>query len=271
MRSLIVTFGLLLVSAASVAETHPMISDRMGITVGEFFADTRTKLSVGGTIDIIGIEFDFNESLGESELDEALAVEFWLRLGERWMFAAQIFEFSGAETASLSVDIPWEDVVYPAGITVTGGTGMDITRLFVGRDLVRDDRKVFGIGAGLHNLDISAFIEGEAFIADISTGVQRGTAETSGLLPNVGAWFIYAPNEKWALTSRLDWLSASVGKYDGSIVNLSAGAHYRLAKHFGVGLNYNLFHLNVGIDDTGWRGDLDVRFHGPFVNVTAYW
>ena len=267
----IICIAALFAPAVGAAQAHPLVDSRKGFIVGEFFADTRVRLSVNGNVVIVDNEFDFNESVGEPASDETFAVELWLRIGERWMVAAQIFDFSSAATRSLERDIPWRDVVYPAGITVTGGTGLDITRVFVSRDFARDERTTFGVGIGLHQLDLSAFIEGEAFIGDLSTGVQRGVATTNGVLPNIGARYAYAVNDKWALNGRLDWLSADVGKYDGTIINLSAGVHYSFAKHFGIGLSYNLFQLDIGVSEDNWRGDLNIRYHGPFLNLAAYW
>ena len=92
-----------------------------------------------------------------------------------------------------------------------------------------------------------------------------------GFLPNLGASYVYAPNERWAFTARAGWLSASVDPYDGEIINMSVGVHYTVAKRVGLGLNYNLFRLNAGVKDSGWRGEVDFRYRGPFISIAAYW
>ena len=55
--------------------------------------------------------------------------------------------------------------------------------------LLKNQQHDFGIGAGLHNLDLSVFIEGDIVIDDESTEFFRGEADKSQPLPNLGAWY----------------------------------------------------------------------------------
>ena len=130
---------------------------------------------------------------------------------------------------------------------------------------------MFGIGVGLHALDLSASVTGEARIEGASVGESRAEGSADGPLPNIGAWYIWAPNDRWALTTRLDWLSASIDAYDGTIVNASAGFNFRIMKNIGAGINYNVFTLNVNVSDSDWSGKADVRLHGPYAYVSVYW
>ncbi|MGY8933809.1 MAG: hypothetical protein ACKVIM_06500 [Flavobacteriales bacterium] len=34
-------------------------------------------------------------------------------------------------------------------------------------------------------------------------------------LPKLGAWYFYAPNPKWLLTTRVDWFAISIEEYSG--------------------------------------------------------
>lgn len=94
---------------------------------------------------------------------------------------------------------------------------------------------------------------------------------TTGPLPNLGGWYLRSLSRRWALFARLDWLSANIDKYDGTIINAAVGANFAITRHFGVGLAYNHFELNVGIKDDNWRGDVEQRINGPFVHLTASW
>jgi len=88
-------------------------------------------------------------------------------------------------------------------------------------------------------------------------------------LPNLGFWYTRVPTEKWALTNRLDWLSASVHRYDGTIVNASPGVNHAAGRHWGMGLNYNLFHLDASVDDAAWSAKVELRYHGPYAYLSA--
>jgi hypothetical protein len=49
------------------------------------------------------------------------------------------------------------------------------------------------------------------------------------------------------------------------------GAQYQAFEHFGVGLSYQFFRLNVDVDNDHWDGATELTFQGPFLSVTATW
>jgi opacity protein-like surface antigen len=69
----------------------------------------------------------------------------------------------------------------------------------------------------------------------------------------------------------VDWFSADIGEYSGSLWNAAAGAEYQLSKNFGLSLAYQFFRIDVDVDSGNWKGAVEVSFEGPFVSVTATW
>lgn len=262
---------LLLLPQFVLADTHPLIADKFVVHVGDFVANKDVEVRVDGPLDVLGTPIDVEGELGGSGHEDALAAELRWRFGERWQVAAQLFRVSDSASATITRDIDFAGYQFQAGAALDVESGADITRVFFGRDFIRDDTRVFGIGFGLHQIELSASVAGEAYIDGVSVGSRRAAGSASGPLPNLGAWYTWAPNDRWALTGRLDWLSADIDPYDGTIVNASAGVNYRVARNFGVGLSYNFFVLNAGVSDSGWRGEVDVRYQGPYVSVSAYW
>ena len=122
-----------------------------------------------------------------------------------------------------------------------------------------------------HLLGISGYINGSASINGEDVGLVEERASVTGPLPNIGVWYRQIYAERWVLRARLDWLSANIDKYDGRIVNGSLGFAYNMSDHFGVGLSYNLFEIDLGVDDTDWQGRVRSRFEGPYLALTAYW
>ena len=269
--STILLLALFAIPAYAETEVHPLVDNKFAAQTGKFFASTRLTLRADGSVAAPGTEFEFNEAFRDKDNDETLAIEFDWQFGKLWSFGMQYFEFSDDGSTSLERDIEWEGVTYPTGINVAGGNGIEVTRFYFGRDFLRDDKQVFSAGFGLHWLEISAYVQGEGFLDGESIGIRREESDAAGPLPNIGAWYAYALNERWAFTARAGWLSASVDPYDGEIINTSAGVHYSITENFGLGLNYNLFRFNVGVDDTDWRGEVDLRYHGPFISIAAYW
>jgi hypothetical protein len=117
---------------------------------------------------------------------------------------------------------------------------------------------------------MGAFIEGEVLINGTPTASRRSVSEGAPL-PNIGAWYKYSISPRWALTTRLDLLSANVGDYDGLLVNVALGVNFQAFEHFGIGLNYNYFELDVSIDKSGWRGNFETTYEGAYLYASFYY
>ena len=122
---------------------------------------------------------------------------------------------------------------------------------------------------GIHWIHIGAFIEGEIRINGNSAAARRSVSEETPL-PNIGAWYMYSISPRWALRTRLDLLSASVGNYDGLLLSSSLGVNFQAFEHFGIGLKHNYFKLDIGIDKSNWRGGIETLYDGIYVYVSYY-
>ena len=114
------------------------------------------------------------------------------------------------------------------------------------------ERHDFGVGAGFHWLEISAFIRGDILVSGAPNEFRRESVRAEFPLPNVGVWYRYSLSPKWAFRSRFDYLSVEIGDYNGSLVNASLGLNYRMFENFGFGLSYNIFELDLGITRNDW-------------------
>ncbi len=100
-------------------------------------------------------------------------------------------------------------------------------------------------------------VSGEVFIENGEfDGSAKAKVAANLPLPNIGAWYWYAPSSKWLLTSRVDWLSASIGDYSGGLWNAAVGVQYQFSNNFGIAAEYAYFELNGDIDKTHWHGSM---------------
>jgi hypothetical protein len=276
-KSFLFLFLALVVSAPSRAATsgdaHPYLTERFFIDVGIYFPKRELRISVDGTDDATITDIDFDDDLDLSANDETASLNFGWRLSQHWKFSAQGFRTSDRFGATLEEDVQWGDNVFPVGGDVTGGQDFSLVRTLIGYEFNSSDKHAFGIGGGLHWLEIGAFIEGEFLLGGPGGPVvnDREAVSAKGVLPNFGAWYRYSLTQKWVLTARYDWLSVAVGDYDGRLVNASAGVNYQMFDHFGVGLNYNYFELDVGVTSSNWVGTALTSYKGAFFYLSAYW
>ena len=127
------------------------------------------------------------------------------------------------------------------------------------------------VGAGVHRISIGAFIEGTATLDDMSREIRNSTVSAKAPLPNIGAWYRYSPADRWMLSLRADWFSASFGEISGELIDLMAGVNFRMFEHVGVSLNYQRLSLNGRIDADNWSGELDVAYSGPQFMISGFW
>jgi hypothetical protein len=256
---------------AQQPEPNPFVNQKLYMTVGMFLPDRKVQLGLDAQLGDVKTDVDFSKRFAMDGSDESGALELMWRMGEKWTFRGQYFRVDDDNTVLLTKDTEWGEYTLNAGSNVSAGSEIQITRLFFGRRFRDQAKSEFGVGAGLHLLSLDAYIRGQAFINGVDQGVVTRGVSTDGPMPNIGAWYAYAFNTYWALRARVDWFSASIDKYDGSIVNAGASINYSLTQHFGVGLGYNLFELDVGVDDGDWQGRINTRLNGPYLYLSAYW
>jgi hypothetical protein len=208
--------------------------------------------------------------VGLDKDDNIFALDFRWRFGEKWSLAGQHFQSSGKAGNALEEDLNWNDVVFGAGSNIVGSTDLSIIRLFAGRSFGDDPRTDFGIGGGIHWLNLSAAIEGDILVGD-GIEFRREALSASAPLPNIGMWYKRALTERWALRARVDWFSASVDEYDGRLLNIQAGMDYLVSRHVGIGAAYNMFDLDVGVDNPKWNGSANISYDGLFFFLSMYW
>jgi hypothetical protein len=254
---------------AQSTDVHPILTDEFHLGLGFFFPDKTLKFRVDGTV--LQPEIDFEESLRFDNTEETGNLIFGWRFGEIWQVQGQYWEVSDGGGAILDEDIEWEDLVFKKGTFANAGVGLDVARIFFGRRFSSGPNYEFGLGAGVHWLEIHAFLEGQILTSEENTEFERAAVKADFPMPNIGAWYHYSWSPRWALTARVDWLSASVGDYSGGIWNGLVGVHWAPWRHFGLGLSYNYFSLDGDVDKSDWRGGVGLKQVGPFLGLTTTW
>jgi hypothetical protein len=266
---------LTLLSGAGLAQDstyHPALTDNFNLYVGVFRSENILKLGAGAGA-VQGTEIDFNQAARVDKSNTIGNVELAWKFGKgrKWQVAGQYFSTKASGDAILEEDVEWQDVLFPEGSFVEAGVQLDIIRLFVGRSLIKNERQNLGIGLGIHDLDVSAYVGGEARVIVDSTGYIRRDANLTQPLPNLGAWYDYSPARRWLVHARADWIGASIDEYDGSLWNVNVGINFQPWRNVGLDLSYEFFRLNGNVDRKSWYGGLEMRYSGPVFSLTANW
>ena len=256
-------------AAQTADDYHPFLSDKFNLEAGVFFPQIGFTARVDDSHP--DEEIDFDEALNLADNTSAASINFRWRFGKKWSFWGQAWATDNTGKVVLEKDVEWEDTVFKKGSFVKSGVGLDVVRTFFGREFNLGPQHELGVGLGLHWMSLDTFIEGEIFIDDSTTEFQKVSASASFPMPNLGAWYMYSWSPKWMAQARVDWLSASIGDYSGSLWDAQAGINYQAFKNIGFGLYYKGFLLDVDIDKSDWHGRADLKQNGPLLTVTATW
>ena len=109
-----------------------------------------------------------HQSAGVDDSTTIFLGQFQWRVGKtrKWSISGQYFTIDADGQGTLNEDLHWQDITFPEGTTVGAGVEVEIARIFVGYSFDFDEQTDIGIGAGLHNLKISSFVEGVVPVDD---------------------------------------------------------------------------------------------------------
>jgi hypothetical protein len=259
------------VHAASDSPVHPFLTDKYILEFGAFLPKVELKGGVDGSAGEENPDFDFEEQFGLSDSDDLASADFGWRFYKKWSLHLQYFETGRSSTAVLQEDVVWGDATFEQGSSVTASSNIDILRLFFGREFSKKANVSYGFGAGLHRLGLRMSLSGDILVNGQTLVNETRAAGATAPLPDIGTWYYWSPSPKWMLGGRLDWLAASIGEYDGGLVDVAVGADYQISDHFGVGVKYQRFALDLDIDKPDWHGNVDISFSGAFIYLSANW
>ncbi len=259
-----------LLLAEERGDVHPYLTETFTLDLGVYFPDRKLRIGVdspaGGPNDAI----DFQNGFGHQRSDDVFSLNFGWRFGEKWQLGIQYFESSGVDEAVLEEDVEWDDLVFGQGSSVVTGQNFTLARVFFARNFATREHHDFGVGAGFHWLELGASIDGNITGGGGDT-FRSESVSASAPLPNIGVWYVYSISPSWALKGRFDWMSANVGDYDGSLINTSLGVNYQMFENAGIGLSFNLFDLDVGVRNSGWKGRWNTSYEGLYAYVSFFW
>lgn len=248
-----------------------MMDTKWWVNAGWFIANRDFKASASGSVAGITREIDLEGNLGLGDSPDLFMGELGWQFGQRWGMALQYFRSSRSGTRTLEEEVEWQGEIYQVGAEVSAETSLEIARLFFAWRFRDTGPHSLRVGAGLHMLGMNGEISGQARVDDMTTEFRRSSATADFPVPNLGVWYSYSPNDKWLVSARADWLSASIDNYSGSIVNLSGGINYRIWDHIGVGASFQFFQLSGDVTEDNWNGAVELRYSGPYLYISGYW
>ncbi|MGB5172922.1 MAG: hypothetical protein WBN69_15930 [Eudoraea sp.] len=260
----------------TVGQTQPeknrILTDRFFVRAGVFVPDRKIEIGVNASLPTQEVgDISFDDTFGLKGAQTTFNFYFTWRFSKSrfWSVSGQYFRLSAKRGAVLKEDITWEDITFEAGSGVSGGFGFSLFRIFFGRVISTGQKHELGAGLGIHGARPDAFIEGNATINGREIGFQRQEVDILLPLPNIGAWYYWAPSPRWSFSAKVDWLFIDIGDISGGLWNISPGVAFQILDNLGVSVAYHYLDYYADLKQSNWKGSYSMQFNGPSFGVSA--
>ena len=263
------------------AQDYEVFNDDWRIYVGAFDASLDSKISINGDVLPPVPPIDLEDVLG---VEDSKTVA-WGGVG--WFFAerhlAEVEFFSLRRDASITqpFDPPLQigDTIIESG-TVGTSYDTDVYRLTYGYSAIRRERSNLQLKVGLHIASLKADFGIEGAICDPTTtpsmppgcpplGTATENEDVSAPLPHIGIAYAYALTPTVAFNVNAMGFAVELDNIDGSIIDLDADIAWQPFRHFGFGLGYRYYRVDVESTGSDLNGNFEFEYQGPAIYVQA--
>lgn len=264
---LLIVFTSSLVYSQETTKKHAILTDKFELAIGIFYPSKRINAGVDGSLE--NEDFEFGKGIGLKDEQTTLFFGSNWRFAEKWKLSVDYFGLKNSGSGVLEEDINWDDFTFEQGTNVGATSGFNLYRIYVGRIFTRGAKHEFGGGLGVHAINLRASIEGEVLTNKGDHSFETSRKSVTIPLPNLGLWYFYAPNTKWAFTSKFDVFYIAIGDFSGNLINITPGVKYQIFKNIGASINYRLVDIGAEFKSTDWEGSINTTFYGPSLAITA--
>jgi hypothetical protein len=245
--------------AADAIPQHPLLNDKLRISLGGFYADTNTSVRVDANT-AVGADVNFEDLLGLSDRKLVGEANMYWRFGERWRLGVDYFSINRSGNRALTQDVTWNGQTFTIGTNVNSQSKISDLRTTVGYSVFRRPDKELGFGVGLHWTGLNFSLEAS------SVGAQ--SKNVTAPLPVLFMYSNVALTDTWAMSTRLDWLSLNYDKYSGSVRAVGIDFIYQPYTHVAFGVGWHAMLLGLTIDNTSSRTYARLGLQGPAANMS---
>jgi len=178
------------------------------------------------------------------------------------------FRFKDESSVTAQRDLQIGDEIYKAGTSLFSEFKFEIFPVHYSYSFIKNEKMEFSGTFGLHWYRVNFKVGGSASLGNLDLD-HEATVRADLPMPLLGLAYRYHFTNRWTAGIHAEAFALSVGDYSGNIINLSARTEYWFFNHFGLGLALNAFRLDFEVEKTDWRGELEYKYWGPQIYLTA--
>ena len=257
------------VAAAACLAAAPACAQALGdkywVEAGAYWAGVSSEARIEPDHPLIpGTTIDFESDLDLDDSEALPSITAGTRLGGSWSIEGEYYSLAREGTRRLGRTIRFDDTVFALDTEVTSKFASDVYRLTVGYAFVRSKDAEVGGALGVHATDFDIELAGQASVN--GTPVVGGVIRRKTVfvpLPTVGLFGTAEIAPKVVVNARIDYLSLSIDRYAGRLINAQAAASYRVTRHLDLGAMWRSVDYRLDVERRRWQGRVRYKFNGP--------
>lgn len=261
------------VAASGVLAAAPAGAQALGFKywgeISGYRASVDTEANVGRPGQP-GTDIDMENDLGLNKHEGLPQVQVGAKFFKRWFVVGEFFALDRNGSRTISRNLIFDGVTYPASATIDSKFRSDIYRASIGYNFIQRPNAEFGVVLGLHATDFKVQLDGQTSAGGSGTLVlERRAKDFIAPLPTIGVVGGVEVYPRVILSGRADYLSLKVGDYDGSILNVQGSLGYRVTDNFEVGASWRYVDYGLDVEKENYTAKVDYQFSGPAIYLRA--
>ena len=250
-----------------------LLTDRIVASAGGFIMATDLKATLNGQ-STKDPQVNFNESLGTGGDFTRTRADLLWRINPKHHVRFMYFKNDVTRTRTIDAPLEWGDYTFQANATVNTHNSTKVYELAYEYAFMRRPTYEVAASAGLHVVDMSIQLSGNATFTDSNGNVTPASFSTSqshlpAPLPVIGLRANWAIAPQWYLDAQVQIFKFNYEGFNGTWSDLRAGATWMFSRHIGVGIAYNRFHVNVDVNRANFNGNLTLGYSGAQAFLTG--
>jgi len=278
---------LLFCFATLIAALSAKAENQFSIEVGGLYAKSTSEIEVTNNLTQQNTRLNLESDLGleETELLPYLRLNYQLNTNHNFFLDwKQLHRQAQVESVKYPFSFEYDGTIYTihTGVKTDTTFNIDLTRLAYSYNFWNTDNFSMGGIIGLHAMDILISFKGDITACSSEVLNQDNcneftpvdTAEKSQLypLPNFGLFARYQITDNVSIKSHVQYFSASIDKYSGGLIDLSASVDTALSENWFLAFAFNYYEVDLNEEKT--KKEINVanynyfyKFIGPSASI----
>jgi hypothetical protein len=247
--------------------TPGYLTDRFSLSLGTFIVSSKLNSTFNGTASNANRPVNFSRDFGMDNGSGILRADALWRITPKHDLRVVWFHHDTDRNRTFDHDLTWGDYTFLANGNISANSKLDVYELSYEYAFIRRPTFQLAAGAGVHVLNMSIKIAGQATVTDANGNVSQASYSGSNSnlpapLPVIGARAAWAVTPNIFIEPEAQWLSFHYEGYHGSWWDLRMAGKWMFSRHFGLGLGYDYFHASLDVDKARFNGNVSMGYSG---------